>query len=125
MNLSSAPATNPRAGAEVKVMEEKELKRRGRALIAFLVLALLVLIAIGLVSAFKIGFANGMASARAALIVYQIPATVFGWPRLNSAVAEFSQFNWPSREHPTWLTLDDIIAFFEVAFGWLLGIFSW
>lgn len=85
-------------------MEEKVSKRRGRALIALLVLAFFVLIAVGLVSAFKIGVSAGMASAGAAIVVYQIPAMVYDWPRL---------------------TLDDIFAFFGAVFDWICDLFSW
>lgn len=84
-------------------MEEKVSKRRGRALIALLVLAFFVLIVIGLVSAFNVGVSIGMASAGAGLIAYQIPAMVYDWPRL---------------------TLDDIFAFFGAVFEWIMDLFS-
>lgn len=84
-------------------MEEKVSKRRGRALIALLVLAFFVLIVIGLVSAFNVGVSAGMASAGTALIVYQIPAMVYDWPRL---------------------TLDDVFAFFGAVFEWIMDLFS-
>jgi hypothetical protein len=85
-------------------MEERISKRRGRALVVFLVLAFVALIAIGLVSAFQVGVTTGMASAGAGLIVYQIPAIAFDWPRL---------------------TLDDMFAFFGAVFDWIVDLFSW
>ncbi|BCJ90600.1 hypothetical protein IZ6_13350 [Terrihabitans soli] len=85
-------------------MEDKVSKRRGRALVALLVLAFFVLIVIGLVSAFKLGVSAGMASAGTAIALYQIPAMVFDWPRL---------------------TLDDVFAFFGAVFEWFLDLFSW
>lgn len=79
-------------------------KRRGRAFIVLLVLAFFVLIAVGLVSALKIGFAAGMVGAGAGVIAYQIPATAFDWPRV---------------------TFDDVFAFFEAVLDWIADLFSW
>lgn len=83
---------------------EKVSRRRGRAFVVLLVLAFIVLIAVGLVSAFKIGLSVGMASAGTGLIAYHVPALVFDWPRL---------------------TLDDIFAFFGAVFDWICDLFSW
>lgn len=85
-------------------MDERVSKRRGRAVIVLLVLALAALIVVGLISALNIGFAAGMASAGAGLVVYQVPAIVFDWPRL---------------------TLEDVLAFFSAVFDWFLDLFSW
>lgn len=85
-------------------MDERIAKRRGRALVVLLVLALAVLVVAGLVSAFHVGVSTGMASAGAGLVVYQIPAMIFDWPRL---------------------TLDDIFAFVGAVFDWIVDLFSW
>jgi hypothetical protein len=85
-------------------MEERVSKRRGRAVIVLLILLLAALVVVGLVSALKIGFAAGIASAGAGLVVYQVPAFVFDWPRL---------------------TLQNVLAFFSAAFDWFLDLFSW
>jgi hypothetical protein len=85
-------------------MDERKSKRRGRAFVVLLVLALAVLVVVGLVSAFQVGVSTGMASAGAGIVVYQIPAMVFDWPRL---------------------TLDEIFAFFGAVFEWILDLFSW
>jgi hypothetical protein len=104
-NLTAALADYLQGGgAEVKFMNEHRTERRGRAFVVLLILALAVLLVVGLVSAFQVGVSIGMASAGIGFIAYQVPALAFDWPRL---------------------TLDDIFAFFDAAFGWICDLFSW
>ena len=107
MNLSAAARDQCASGVTARrtiVMENPETKRRGRALIVLLVLLFAMLLVAGMVSAFKIGVANGMATAGAGLLAYHIPAAFYDWPRL---------------------TLEDVFAFFQAAIDWILGLFDW
>jgi hypothetical protein len=97
-------ATNSGEGIAVTSMENNSSKRRGRAVLVLLVLIFAALLVAGMVSAFKLGVANGMATAGAGLILYHVLAAFYDWPRL---------------------TLDDVFAFFEAVFDWFLGLFGW
>jgi hypothetical protein len=98
------PRPNLKAGSVVISMNANDSKRRGRAVFVLLALILVLLAAAGLVSAFKLGVATGMAGAGAGLIAYHVPALIFDWPRL---------------------TFGDVLAFIEAVIDWIVGLFSW
>ena len=57
-----------------------------------------------LISAFQLGFVNGVALAGGVLFVYLVPATIFDWPRI------------------TW---DHVAGFFSAITGFFASLLGW
>lgn len=85
-------------------MERDRPKGRGRALMVLALLCGAVLFVLVLVSAFKLGMATALAAAGGGLVLYQVPAAIFDWPRL---------------------VLEDIAAFFAALWDGIMGFFDW
>ncbi len=78
------------------------LRRRPRRRLAVVAKAIALLVVVGAIAAlamkaFDWGFSAGMSAAGGLVIVYTIPAAVFGWPHVSlSDVLEFLLFVWES-----------------------------
>ena len=82
----------------------KPSRRLKRVLAPLIVIGGLGFVGWALVTAFNLGASSATAGAAGALLVYQVPAMAFDWPRL---------------------TLEDVGDFFAGVVEWIMSLFGW
>lgn len=78
-------------------------KPRRRFLAPLILIAVLIAFVALLIGVFKLGMMIALASAGSAIVVYQVPAIIYDWPRF---------------------TLEDVFAIFAAIWDWFLNLFD-